>query len=287
MKRASLRPEFRMGQIEGKIREYAYYSDTGKILRQYRLDSNRVVYGRSGQPAIILYNYNSSDQLTKTTFLDKDSILCPNKAYIIYKYDKFGRLISEASYDSSSKIANYSYPISFNYNSKGMIVSKVREGKTERSSFADPGMVKYQYDNHGRIALEQYLNSKGETSSVYEMGIQSIKYEYNAKGQLISETWFYSGTIDPEAEAKYEWVHIYTYGENDQLIRCDVTWEYFDEKNSYSTFYKYNPEKKLYGAGTDSSAIRVAHPFDEIENVVYQEIYSNDYYPHMKRVKFR
>lgn len=267
-------------------REQAYFSNNHKLLKQYRLDSNENICGQMNQPSIILYAYNGNQQLTKVTFLDKDSILCSNLAYTLYKYDTLGRIAAEQSYNHKNQNAKFTYPIKYNYNDEGVLISKIREGKTNRSPYSNPGMIKYLYDDENRIIKEEYFNSEGKTASVNEMGIQEISYEYNAKGQLIKEIHFYSGTIDPEAKPKYRWEHSYTYGSNEEVIKCDVIWDFFDEKNEYSTFFKYDLEKNLYGVGQDSSEIELILPFEKIENVVYQEIYSNDYYPYVKRPKF-
>jgi hypothetical protein len=269
-----------------KKREYAYFSDNGKLLRQFRLDSNGIVYGRSDQMSIMLFEYKDTDQLIKVTFLDKDSILCSSEAYILYQYNKSDNIISEQSYDDENQRAKYKYPITYNYNEDGILTSKIREGKTNRSPFSNPGMIKYQYDDEKRITREEYFNSEGKTASVYEMGIQAISYEYNEKDQLIKEIHFYSGTIDPEAKPQYRWEHTYTYGSNAEVLKCDVTWDFFGKMNKYSTFFKYDIKKNLYGVGRDSSLIEVIHPYEKIKNVVYQEIYSNDYYLYFKRPKF-
>lgn len=254
--------------------KYAKFNQHGDflVLQNYDHILNEVVNDRNGI-AYIKYNYNSDNLLESICFFDNE--MKPKKlACKVFEYNNKGNIITQyltrSSDDSTYGNVNYFY------NARNQLTKIIREGAKSRISIDGVGQIKYSYDSQNRITKEEYFNCDGEIATTGEMGIRYITYKYNSEGNLIEEIYHYTGVVNPDAEPKYKWVNEYHY-ENKQLKMSRYKFDINSEKYDYINYFKIDDSSKLYGMNEDSNKIILNLPFQNINEIVLQELYSGDY----------
>lgn len=254
--------------------KYAKFNQHGDflVLQNYDHVLNEVVNDRNGI-AYIKYNYNSDNLLESICFFDNE--MKPKKlACKVFEYNNKGNIITQyltrSSDDSTYGNVNYFY------NARNQLTKIIREGAKSRISIDGVGQIKYSYDSQNRITKEEYFNCDGEIATTGEMGIRYITYKYNSEGNLIEEIYHYTGVVNPDAEPKYKWVNEYHY-ENKQLKMSRYKFDINSEKYDYINYFKIDDSSKLYGMNEDSNKIILNLPFQNINEIVLQELYSGDY----------
>lgn len=242
------------------------------VLKNYDHILNKVVNDRNGI-AYIKYNYNSDNLLESICFFDNE--MKPKKlACKVFEYNNKGNIITQ--YLTRSSDNSIYGNVNYFYNARNQLIKIIREGAKSRISIDGIGQIKYSYDSQNRITKEEYFNCDDEIATIGEMGIRYITYKYNLEGNLIEEIYHYTGVVNPDAEPKYKWVNEYHY-ENKQLKMSRYKFDINSEKYDYVNYFKIDDSSKLYGMNEDSNKIILNLPFQNINEIVLQELYSGDY----------
>lgn len=273
----SVKVENHKNQIEKGINnEYIVYNEKGQFKEKYNYDINLgKVINDSRNTGIIRYDYNENDKLYQIAFLDKDSIH-NKRAFKRFEFDNDGRLIKEKYLNKEKKLLWTE--ISYLY--KGSLIERKEMPEWDRATI-------YEYDSKNRIIKEKYVKLNGDPDMIGEMGIRFITYLYNSKNQLVEEIYHYTGTLDPLDRPKLKWVNEYIYDKNGVLVESRYKFKAENKKYDNITYFKYDPDRQLYGYGEKKEEIKIHIPYNDLSEITYQELYSDDYHTNIKHPIFR
>jgi len=264
---------------------YAKFDENGKLILKYNYDLTKgEVINDSQGVGIMKFMYTENDRISEIRFLSKDSIYT-RYAIRKFEYDTKGRLIQEKDMDISGNILGSVK--NYIYDQERQILKKVIPDWQKYYGFSGASVIIYSYNDKKLISKEEYFNLKDEPEIDGEMGIRYITYNYNKMNQLVEEIYHYTGTLEPKDLPSKKWLNEYIYDRKGVLVESRYKYDAMSKKYDNITYFKYDFKNKLYGFGEEKDNILIRIPYNDLSEITYQQLYSNNYYTNFKYPKFR
>lgn len=226
------------------------------------------------------FSYDDKGLLSKIT-IPKNG----KEELVTFTYDDAGRVVKKTD-DTGSE-----YTTTNTYNEKGLLIKQYTEYESGRKVTLD-----YVYDEAGKLQTETETVYSGYSSEP-DPKITTYTYTYDAKGNEIlrmrKEGYGECKTYDEKGRlsSKYELsdgekrnIHIYTYDEQDRLIKehytSSLTDPDFDTEKTFAYDSNGTQYTVLYTDGGDSEKYTYQQTFDEagrLTSYTYTERDDNEY----------
>ncbi len=228
-------------KVSYKARRDKIYNEDGLLLYDLNYDfiienGGYTIYTKD------VYEYNSSNQLIRTTYyeLDDNDELTPRgkweytytsnnvtlEEYSIYNtdhyfltrkdektYDANNNLLTHATFTQSDGFSRFDHKVEYSYNSLNQLIKE--EHFQPGFGYNNPENFKltstnYSYDSNGNLILEEYEDYK----DIYLK--HKNEYEYDSNNKLVNKLYYHGGE---DGSANYVLIekYEYTYDENNNL----------------------------------------------------------------------
>lgn len=178
---------------DGAVTLEMKYDDRGNLVLEKGLDSLGNVFTGSNLVASIAYDYDSSKNKTKITYLDaEDTIVNSNtgEAYTVFVYNAKNLLTEKRNYDKNNNpvAVDDIYKSTYIYN-RFNTDSIIQNYSVANTLNPGPSTTRFSYNKFGNQTSETYYNSSGQRATNYA-GISRIDYVYNENQKNIGTHYY-------------------------------------------------------------------------------------------------
>lgn len=171
-------------EVRWDNKEFTYqYDDQGRVVEYTDQNKNRVINSYDNEGNLICENYGDSycDYIYEKNLCTQMICYRDGKAYYrdIYEYNESGKRTAMFSYYDGE----LSYSQMWEYDSKGNVVA---EGRQDKNYPEHSHSSTFEYSENGLLMLEKHYSYNEEM-------VAEVVYEYNARGDMISQTFIEYG----------------------------------------------------------------------------------------------